>query len=64
MNGMSYINLYKNSGEAIDLKLEERFEKGKFSLTKPYFVSENEVIFSVIPSKNSTEEEKSLWVIG
>lgn len=65
-NGMSYLNLYSVSGEKLDLKLERRFPKDRFSLTKPYFVSENEVVFTVIPSKNATDEESKLkgdWMV-
>lgn len=64
--GMSYINFYKTTGEKVDLKLENRFQKGRFSLTKVYFVSDNEVVFSVVPAKDATEEEiklKGEWTI-
>lgn len=64
--GMSYINFYKTSGEKMDLKLENRFQRGRFSLTKAYFVSDNEVVFSVVPAKDATDEEAKLkgeWTI-
>ncbi|MCX7694911.1 MAG: hypothetical protein N2Z71_04270 [Caloramator sp.] len=65
-NGLSFLSLYKTSGEKMDLNLERRFPKDRFSLTKPYFASENEVVFSVVPSKNATDEESKLkgdWVL-
>lgn len=65
-NGLSFLSLYKASGEKMDLKLERRFPKDRFSLLKPYFVSENEIVFSVVPSKNATDEELKLkgdWVL-
>lgn len=64
--GMSYINFYKTTGEKMDLKLESRFQRGRFSLTKAYFVSDSEVVFSVVPAKDATEEEVKLkgeWTI-
>ncbi|WDC85452.1 hypothetical protein PL321_09065 [Caloramator sp. mosi_1] len=63
-DGLSFLALYKASGEKMDLKLERRFPKDRFSLVKPYFISENEVVFSVIPARNATDEETKLKGIG
>lgn len=58
-SNLSQIILYKSkSGEQVKLKSNKQFRKDRFSITKAYFQSENELVFTLSPGKNATPEEK------
>lgn len=66
--GIGRINIYKSdSAELIDLKESmDRFKADRFSITSPFFVSEGNIIFTVIPIKEATNEEQMLkgdWML-
>lgn len=55
-----------DDGERLKYQPENRFSDMKFSLTDPFFISEDELIFKVSVSQDSTYEEKAyggIWKI-
>jgi hypothetical protein len=62
------MNIYKSdSTELIDLRQSmERFKADRFSIVSPFFVTEQNIIFTVIPVKEATNEEQMLkgdWML-
>lgn len=56
--GMHQIAVYKGStGEQVRLESNKQFNRNRFEMTRPYFSSPDELVFTLIPAKNSTPEE-------
>lgn len=57
-NRLSQIMIYKASnGEPVKIESNKQFRKDRFSITRAYFSSPEELIFTVVPAKNATPEE-------
>jgi hypothetical protein len=46
------------SGEPVAISTDKQFNPNRFALIDPYFEAPNELVFTVIPIKNATPEEK------
>lgn len=58
---MGRISIYKTSkGEMVKTPIENQFKPGRFSLKSAYFISPEEIVFTVEPGKDTTREEKML----
>lgn len=58
-NGHSQLLVYMtNTGEVVKFKTNKQFGKDRFSITNAYFPSPEELIFTAIPNKDATPEEK------
>jgi hypothetical protein len=60
-NGLNQVLLYESEkGEPVNHKITTRFRKDTFSITNPYFVSEDNLAFTVEPVSSATREEQKL----
>lgn len=66
-SGVTKIIVYKEeNGEIIKSTVNHQFGDDKFLLQAPYFISSDELLFTVIPAKNATVEErkfKGQWMM-
>lgn len=65
--GMNKLIIYTSqTGDIVKTNIEKQFKTESFYLKSPYFISKEELIFSVIPGENTTDEEKMLkgeWML-
>jgi hypothetical protein len=60
-SGLKQVLVYQSeTGEPINLSIYNLFKKDTFSIVNPYFKSENQMVFTVIPINGATREEQKL----
>lgn len=60
-DGMGRISIYKTpKGEIVKTPIESQFKPGRFSIKSAYYISPEEIVFTVEPGKDTTLEEKML----
>lgn len=57
---LTNILVYKGEGgDVIETKINKQFRPDRFSITNPYFSSEDKLVFTVEPVRDATKEEQS-----
>ncbi|QCX33730.1 hypothetical protein FDN13_08460 [Caloramator sp. E03] len=58
-SGLNRIKLYKTKeGEPIELIIDKQFLPDRFGIASPYFISPQELVFTIVPAKDATSEEE------